>query len=104
MEMIGKMEFKKGKRWSSKSIEKVEGKLIEPKYSEGFSSTKLIKSINEFGTTPDIRRKQLKRNLNSKNCLRFLDVHNALSGIIVENTKINKNHIIKQFDGMWAVL
>ena len=99
MEMIGKWSSKKGKRWSSKSIEKVEGKLIEPKYSEGFSSTKLIKSINEF-EPPDIRRKQLKRNLNSKNCLRFLDVHNALSGIIVENTKINKNHIIKQFDGM----
>lgn len=85
-----------------KVLKKWKGKLIEPKYSEGFSSTKLIKSINEFGTTPDIRRKQLKRNLNSKNCLRFLDVHNALSGIIVENTKINKNHITKQFDGMWA--
>ena len=39
-----------------KVLKKWKGKLIEPKYSEGFSSTKLIKSINEFGTTPDIRR------------------------------------------------
>ena len=43
-----------------KTIQSWGGKLIEPKYTQGISSSKLINLKNEIGTTPDIRRKSLK--------------------------------------------
>ena len=38
----------------------------------------------------------------SKNCLRFLDIHNGLSGLIIENTKVEVNGKTEEFDGMWG--
>ena len=37
------------------------GELVEPEYIEGISSTQLNKAIREVGTTPDIRRRRLRR-------------------------------------------
>lgn len=78
------------------------GELIEVKYTEGISSTSLNKALKELGSIPDIRRSILKRSLEVKPLLRFLDIHNPLSGLIVEHVKINKDNKIKEFDGMWA--
>lgn len=77
------------------------GKLIEPKYTEGISSTKLNLALTEIGTTPGIRLKRLRRLLESKDLIRVLEAHNGLTGLIVENCQINKNGIIKEFDCMW---
>ncbi|MDY6967066.1 MAG: phosphoenolpyruvate mutase [Spirochaetota bacterium] len=77
------------------------GKLIEPKYTEGISSTKLNAVIQEIGTTPGIRLKRLRRLLSTKQFVRILEAHNGLTGLIVEKTQINNNHIVKEFDGMW---
>ena len=85
-----------------KTIQSWGGKLIEPKYTQGISSSKLINLKNEIGTTPDIRRKSLKRLLNSKEVVRFLDIHNGLSGLIVENTKVLIRKKVEEFDGMWG--
>ena len=54
-----------------KTLKKWNGKLIEIKYTEGISSTKIIKLFNQIGTTPDVRRKHLKRLLHSKNTQDF---------------------------------
>jgi phosphoenolpyruvate mutase len=83
-------------------LKKWGGKLIEIPYTEGISSTKLIQLHKSLGTTPDIRRNQLKRLLNSKKYLRFLDIHNGLSALIIEKIKITKNNKEQEFDGMWA--
>ncbi len=85
-----------------KVIKKWGGKLIEPKYTEGISSTKLQNISKEIGTTPDIRRSSLKRLLEAKKIVRFLDIHNGLCGRIIENTKVNVNGKIEEFDGMWG--
>ena len=37
------------------------GKLIEPEYTKGISTTEIIDQINYAGTTPDLRRKSLKK-------------------------------------------
>ena len=37
------------------------GKLVEPTYTEGISSTQLNKAIREIGVTPDVRRSRLRR-------------------------------------------
>jgi len=77
------------------------GQLIEIPYTEGISSTKLHKTLQEVGTTPDVRMKKLRRLLEAKEIVRFMEAHNGLSGLIVENTKILKDNNPKEFDGMW---
>jgi len=83
-------------------INKWGGKLVEPKYTGGISSSKLVNLRKEIGTTPDIRRKSLKRLIESKDLVRFLDIHNGLSGLIVENTKLIVKNKLEEFDGMWG--
>ncbi|MFH1641366.1 MAG: phosphoenolpyruvate mutase [Nanoarchaeota archaeon] len=77
------------------------GELIEPKYTHGISSTTLNEKVREIGTTPDIRMKRLKRLLKAKPIVRILEAHNGLTGLIVENTEIEKEGILKEFDGVW---
>ncbi len=93
---------KQTRRKVIETIAKWGGKLIEVPYTEGISSSKIKNVINEIGLTPEIRLKKLKRLISSKNIVRFLDIHNALSGLIIEETEIKVNGISKEFDGMWA--
>lgn len=79
-----------------------QGELIEVPYTQGISSTALHKAMKEIGTTPQIRLKSLKRLLAAKPLLRFLDIHNALSGLIIENTKVETEKGVQEFDGMWG--
>lgn len=83
------------------TLKEWDGELIEPKYTEGISSSKLQKEIRALGTTPEIRLKRLKRLISVKPLIRGLEVHNGLTGIIVENTKIKDADINKEFDFMW---
>lgn len=78
------------------------GRLIEIPYKQGISSTLLNKTLKEVGTTPELRLKSLRRLLAAKPLVRFLDIHNALSGLIVEHTQIETEQGIREFDGMWA--
>lgn len=71
-------------------------------YTQGISSTALNKALKEIGTTPDIRRASLRRMLNAKPLVRFLDLHNALSGLVIEKTVIDTPFGKREFDGMWA--
>lgn len=75
------------------------GILVEVKYTEGISSTQINNSLNEIGTTPDIRRGRLRRLINAKPIVRILESHNALSGLIVETLKSDSGI---EFDGMWS--
>lgn len=79
-----------------------QGSLVEVPYTQGISSTTLHKAMKEIGTTPQIRLKSLKRLLSAKPLVRFLDIHNALSGLIIENTKVETENGIQEFDGMWG--
>jgi phosphoenolpyruvate mutase len=79
------------------------GKLIEIDYTEGVSSTSMNQQIQELGTTPEIRRKTLRRLISSKKICRFLEAHNPISALIVENAKINDTEgNIREFDGFWS--
>ena len=77
------------------------GRLVEPEYTEGISSTQLNKAIREVGTTPDIRRNRLRRLLNAKPIVRVMEAHSGLSGLIVENATVTKDNIKHEFDAMW---
>jgi len=84
------------------TLKKWSGQLIEVPYTQGISSTALNNSLKEVGVTPEIRLKSLRRLLDAKSILRFLDIHNALSGLIIENIKFESDGNIKEFDGMWG--
>lgn len=78
------------------------GELIEVPYTQGISSTQLNKALKEIGTTPELRLKSLRRMLQAKPLVRFLDIHNALSGLIIQNAYIDTPKGRKEFDGMWG--
>ena len=78
-----------------------DGKLIEIKYTPAISSTRLHNYLNEIGTTPEIRMKRLRRLLETKDLVTFMEAHNGLSGLIVEKTKIKHKNKIREFDGIW---
>ena len=78
------------------------GELIEPKYTEGISSTRLNAVMRDIGTTPEVRMRRFRRLLASSPVIRILEVHSGLTSLIVENTKINQEGRELEFDGMWV--
>ncbi len=84
-----------------KTLNEWGGKLIEPQYTKGISSTKLNHEIRERGTTPGIRIKVLRRLLASKGLIKIIEAHNGLTGLIAENTRVEVDNSVKEFDGMW---
>ena len=77
------------------------GELVEPEYTQGISSTQLNKAIREVGTTPDIRRRRLRRLLAAKPIVTAMEAHSGLSGLIVENASVKKDNRKIEFDAMW---
>lgn len=78
------------------------GELVEVPYTEGISSTQIRGALKDVGTTPQIRLKSLMRLLNSKPLIRMMEVHNGLTGLIIENTTIENESGLNEFDGMWG--
>ena len=85
-----------------KALKKWSGKLIEPKYTKNISSSIIKSKILEIGSTPINRVSRLKRLMSSKKIVRILESHNSLTGLIIENIKVNKNNNFVEFDGMWS--
>jgi len=78
------------------------GELIEPEYTKSISTTELVEQINYAGTTPELRRKSLKKLIELKPILKMLEAHNGLTALIVEKTNYkDSNELIQTFDGMW---
>ena len=78
------------------------GTLVEVPYTDGVNITDIEKSILDLGTTPSIRLIQLKRMLNAKNLITVNEVHNGLSGLITEKSKVSQGGKIAEFDAMWS--
>lgn len=78
------------------------GQLVEVPYTEGISSSKLHGALREVGTTPTVRLRALRRLIDAKPIVRMLDVHNGLTGLIIENLAIDTERGRREFDGMWA--
>jgi phosphoenolpyruvate phosphomutase / 2-hydroxyethylphosphonate cytidylyltransferase len=77
------------------------GRLVEPTYTPGISSTQLNRSAREIGTTPELRLRRLRRLLYAKPLVRLLEAHSGLTGLIVENASVRQNDLSKEFDGIW---
>jgi hypothetical protein len=55
---------------------------------------------NQLLSLPENRRSRLKELLSYKPCLSILEAHNGLTGLIVENRKVEGAHGVRQFDAM----
>jgi phosphoenolpyruvate mutase len=84
------------------TLEEWGGELVEVPYTGGISSSAIQQALKEAGTTAEHRLKRFKRILAVKPCMRVLEAHNGLSGLLVENTSITgedgRHH---EFDAMW---
>ena len=102
-----------GDDWKTNSLSKIRdevyavmeswgGKVIEVPYTKGINSSALVDNANNIGTTPDIRRKTLRRLIAAKPIIRIMEAHSGLSGLIVEHTEVKKDDGIHRFDGIWS--
>ena len=78
------------------------GQVIEIPYTKGITSSGLANELNKIGTTPDLRRKTLRRLLAAKPIVRILESHCGLTGLIIEHTSAQVGDARREFDGMWA--
>jgi phosphoenolpyruvate phosphomutase / 2-hydroxyethylphosphonate cytidylyltransferase len=78
------------------------GTLVEPEYTRDVSSTDLIEAVLERGTTPEMRMRKLRRLLEVKPIVRVLEVHNGLSALIAEKTRVTEGDRVREFDAMWS--
>lgn len=78
------------------------GELVEPEYTPDISSTKLIAEEASRGTTPGRRLRRLQRLLELKPLVRVMEVHNGLTGLLVENLSIVQDGERREFDAMWS--
>ena len=85
-----------------KVLKKWSGKLVEPKYTKNISSTSIKKEMLNIISSPENRVSRLKRLMASKDIVRILESHNALTGLIIDKIKIIKNKKTLEFDGMWS--
>ena len=70
--------------------------MVEPKYTKNISSTIIKNKILEIGTSPENRVSRLKRLWESKKIVRILESHNALTGLIIENLKVQKLNLANE--------
>lgn len=80
-----------------------DGELIEIERTKGNGIANLDQALSIMGTTADSRRASLRKLITYKTCVKIMEAHNGLTGLIVEKTrKIGDDAIVNQFDGMWV--
>ena len=77
------------------------GELVEPPYTEGLSSSHLTGGLRRRGVTAEIRQRTFRRLLESKPLIRVMEVHNGLTGLLVEETRVQSDDGYREFDAMW---
>jgi phosphoenolpyruvate phosphomutase len=77
------------------------GKLIEVPYTRGVSSSQFNKRMIDSGITPEIRMKMFRRLLQAKPIVRVLEAHNGMTGLLVENVKLEEGSRIEEFNSLW---
>lgn len=78
------------------------GKLVEIPYTKGVSSGAVLADALLVGTTPDIRRRSLRRLLSAKPLVRLIEAHSPLSALIGESVVESIGNERREFDGFWS--
>lgn len=83
-------------------MEQLGGRVIEIPYTQGITSSRLVDQQKSIGTTPEVRLGTLRRLIAAKPIVRILEVHDGLSGLIVEHVELENDGKVCAFDGMWS--
>ena len=85
-----------------KTLNKWGGKLIEIPYTKIPSSTSTYKKSKDIYFTPESRVARFKRLIESKNIVKFIECHNPLTGLMIQNLKFEYKNTFKEFEGIWS--
>lgn len=77
------------------------GQLVEYPYSRDRKYEILERRARAELSSPDIRRARLKKELAIKGTITAMEAHSGLTGLIVENTTVEEDGGVHQFDAMW---
>ncbi len=77
------------------------GELIEYPYTRT-PTEETLSRLDQQLSMPENRRSRLKKLLQYKPCLSVMEAHNGLTGLIVEQTRVETQNGVKQFDAMWV--
>lgn len=78
------------------------GQLIEIEYSDEISDQNIKDQLHKLGVTTVTRQQRLRQLLKTKKIVKILEAHNALSGLIAENTVVDRGGENVSFDGVWS--
>ena len=84
------------------AMKEIGGEVIEVPYTQGINTSVIDTARREFGTTPELRMKALRRLISAKPIVRIMEIHSGISGLIVENISVDKDDGLHVFDGMWS--
>ena len=77
------------------------GELVEYPYTHSATEEALTAPDSRLNM-PEVRRGRLRRLLQMKPCLSVMEAHNGLTGLIVENARVDVPGGVKRFDAMWV--
>ncbi len=77
------------------------GKLVEPAYTEGVSSTELRDRLLRQRRLPERGMRQFRKMLTYQPRIQILGVYDGLSAQVAEQTQVEKNGRFHSFDVMW---
>ena len=77
------------------------GELVEFPYTHSATEEALTAPDSRLNM-PEVRRGRLRRLLQMKPCLSVMEAHNGLTGLIVENARVDVPGGVKRFDAMWV--
>lgn len=78
------------------------GRLVEYPYGNDSKYKELDKRARAELSTPDARRRRLRKSIEMKGMITAMEAHNGLTGLLVENTIVYQNGEGRQFDAMWV--
>ena len=83
------------------NLGKYGGELIEVNYTYNENVRKIDDNIKEKLAMPEYRRKRLRQLLKLCPVVKTIEVHSGLTGLFAENTVVEHNGELNQFDAMW---
>ena len=85
-----------------KTIRQWGGNLIEVPYTKKISASSIHEKIKNIYFNSESRVSRLKRLVDSKKIVRVMESHSALTGLIIENIKEEKNNKTETIHAMWS--
>ncbi len=78
------------------------GQLVEFPYAKDDRYKALEDRARAELSLPDVRRSRLKKSIQMKGLVTAMEAHSGITGLIVENTKVEEDGKSYQFDAMWV--